>query len=75
VSAPAGPGRALLRVDTDACCRSGACSLVAPDLFDQGDDGKVVLRTAHPPADLLDAAEEAADYCPVSAIRLETPPE
>ncbi|MER7623053.1 ferredoxin [Streptomyces sp. NPDC126503] len=75
MTAGTGPGRVLLRVDTGACCRSGACSLVAPDLFDQGDDGKVVLRTPHPPDDLLEAAEEAADYCPVSAIQLETLPE
>ncbi|MFE3610071.1 ferredoxin [Streptomyces goshikiensis] len=74
MSAAAEPVR-LLRVDHAACCRSGACSLVAPDLFDQGDDGKVLLKTARPPAHLWEAAEEAADYCPVSAIELETLPE
>ncbi|GAB2783780.1 hypothetical protein GCM10027073_15670 [Streptomyces chlorus] len=64
----------LLRVDHAACCRSGACSLVAPDLFDQGEDGKVLLKNPRPPGHLLAAAEEAADYCPVSAIELEAPP-
>ncbi|WP_329026560.1 ferredoxin [Streptomyces sp. NBC_00690] len=73
MSAPADSEPLLLRVDHAACCRSGACSLVAPDLFDQGDDGKVVLKNPRPPAHLREAAEEAADYCPVSAIRVDPP--
>ncbi|CAM5318098.1 ferredoxin [Streptomyces hirsutus] len=35
----------------------------------------MLLKTPHPPADLIEAAEEAADYCPVSAIQLEILPE
>ncbi|MEU8242620.1 ferredoxin [Actinoplanes missouriensis] len=65
---------ARLVVDRAVCCRSGACSLVAPDVFDQGDDGKVLLKDATPPPHLRAAAEEAVDYCPVSAIRLEPIP-
>ncbi|MEU5397672.1 ferredoxin [Streptomyces sp. NPDC005963] len=73
MSASEGPEPLLLQVDHASCYRSGACSLVAPDLFDQGDDGKVVLKNARPPAHLREAAEEAADYCPGSAIHLDPP--
>jgi ferredoxin len=56
-------------VDTDKCCGAGQCVLVAPDVFDQGeDDGIVVLLDADPGADLQPAVREAAQVCPASAI-------
>jgi ferredoxin len=58
-------------VDRDKCCGAGTCVLVAPDVFDQGeDDGIVILLNPEPPADLEAAAREAASVCPAAAIQL-----
>ncbi len=58
-------------VDKDKCCGAGSCVLVAPDVFDQGeDDGIVVLLEPQPPAGLHAAVREAASVCPAAAITL-----
>ena len=41
--------------DRSACIGSGMCVLTAPDVFDQDDEGLVVLLTAEP----ADAAAQA----------------
>ncbi len=55
-------------VNTDACVGAGQCALTAPEVFDQDDDGIVVLLTT----DIGDgvAAREAAGLCPARAIRV-----
>lgn len=58
-------------VDQDKCCGAGTCALLAPDVFDQGeDDGIVVLLDPAPPADRQAAVREAASVCPAGAIVL-----
>jgi ferredoxin len=60
-----------VEVDPDKCCGAGTCVLVAPDVFDQGeDDGIVILLDAQPSADLHAAVREAASVCPAAAIML-----
>jgi ferredoxin len=60
-----------VEVDTDKCCGAGTCVLVAPDVFDQGDDdGIVILLDATPAPELHAAVREAASVCPAAAIRL-----
>jgi ferredoxin len=60
-----------VEVDTDKCCGAGTCVLVAPDVFDQGeDDGIVILLDPTPRTDLHDAVREAASVCPAAAIML-----
>lgn len=44
--------------------------MTAPDVFDQDDDGIVVLRTDNPGPDNAEAAREAVDSCPSGALRL-----
>jgi ferredoxin len=57
-------------VDTDRCCGSGNCVLIAPDVFDQTEDeGIVVLREPEPIAGLQPGVREAARVCPTEAIR------
>jgi ferredoxin len=59
-------------VDTDKCCASGNCVVLAPDVFDQRDsDGVVVLLTDTPPEDARGAVREAADVCPAACILLD----
>ncbi|MET8981838.1 ferredoxin [Streptomyces sp. NPDC004539] len=58
-----------ISVDRSACCGAGNCVLLAPDVFDQGeDDGVVVLLAAAPAPEHEAAAREAAAVCPTSAI-------
>ena len=58
-------------VDVERCCGAGQCALLAPRVFDQQDDGIVVLLDPAPPPELHAAVREAACVCPGSAIRVE----
>ena len=51
---------------TEGCIGCGACTAVAPDVFDLGDDGLAIVV-----GDDADAAKEAAESCPVEAIEVE----
>ncbi|MFC8080944.1 ferredoxin [Streptomyces sp. NPDC057307] len=54
--------------DRDLCIGAGQCVLAAPEIFDQDDDGLVVVVDSTPPESRLDAADEAALMCPARAI-------
>ena len=57
-------------VDTDRCCGSGNCVLIAPEVFDQTEDeGIVVLREPEPVDRLQPSVREAARVCPTESIR------
>jgi ferredoxin len=59
-------------VDLDACAAHGDCVVVAPEIFDLGEDDEVVtLLQAEPPDDLRSKAQAAVDACPMAAIRIE----
>lgn len=58
-------------VDVEKCCGAGQCVMLAPKVFDQRDDGVVVLLDEAPPKELHSAVREAAAVCPASAIRVE----
>jgi ferredoxin len=60
-----------IHVDVDKCIGAGHCVLRAPRIFDQREDGMVILVDATPPQDLHDAARKAADLCPAQAITIE----
>jgi ferredoxin len=55
-------------VDQDACISSGLCVLAVPAVFDQDENGVVVLLDPWPPIELRDAVLEAASVCPSQAI-------
>ncbi len=57
-------------VKRDACVGAGQCALVAPDVFDQDDDGLVLLLQTNPEGPDLDAATKAVRLCPARAISL-----
>ena len=59
-----------IHADTDLCAGSGQCALAAPDVFDQDDDGIVLVLEADPPESQRAAAERAAWLCPARAIRV-----
>lgn len=57
--------------DADACACHGQCCSAAPELFEFDDDGNLVVKITEPGEELWEAAEDAADLCPVQAITLE----
>lgn len=59
-----------IEVNDPACVASGQCVLIAEDLFDQDDDGIVVLLDEHVGPERADAARRAASLCPARAITL-----
>ena len=61
-----------LAVDGKSCMGHGRCYLMAPDLLAYDDEGYVTIRdeTIDVPAELLEAAEDAAGTCPEQAITL-----
>lgn len=57
-----------IEVDADKCIASGQCVLIAGELFDQDDDGIVVVLDPEPSAHLEDVARKAASVCPARVI-------
>ena len=58
-------------VDVEKCCGAGRCVMVAPKVFDQRDDGIVLLLDEQPPPEQQKAVREAVSVCPGAALRLE----
>jgi ferredoxin len=52
------------------CIASGNCVMISDVLFDQDDDGIVVLLTDEVPAAEEEHAREAVKICPASVLRL-----
>ena len=59
-----------INVDRSACVGAGQCALVAGDLFDQDDDGLVLLLEPDPAPALYAVARRAASLCPARAITI-----
>lgn len=57
-------------VDYEKCCGAGQCVMVAPKVFDQRDDGIVIVLDAEPPEEQVAAVREAVAVCPGAALRL-----
>jgi ferredoxin len=59
-----------LTADHDDCIASGNCVMISEALFDQDDDGIVVLLAEEVPAAEEDHAREAVKTCPASVLHL-----
>jgi ferredoxin len=55
--------------DRDVCIGAGMCVMSAPEVFDQDDDGVVVVVQVEVPAEHADAAARAVASCPSGALR------
>ena len=60
-----------VRVDTDKCIGSGSCEMLAPEVFEVGEDGLVHLLDPTPGSELADRVRAAAANCPTSAISVD----
>jgi ferredoxin len=60
-----------VKIDQDLCIASGACVLACPEVFQQDDDGLVVLLREEPEPPLHDAVREAMAACPAAVIEIE----
>lgn len=59
----------IVRIE-DSCTACGMCIDTCPDVFEMGDAiAQVIVETV--PAEMEDAAQQAADECPVEAIVVE----
>jgi ferredoxin len=56
--------------DRDVCIQAGNCVMVADKLFDQDDDGIVVVLVDDIPEDEEDKAREAVKLCPSQALKI-----
>ncbi|MFB7085155.1 ferredoxin [Streptomyces sp. NPDC056296] len=54
----------------DRCVGSGQCAMLSPDVFDQDDDGLVIVLQDEPPAELREEVHRAADLCPSRSIEV-----
>lgn len=58
-------------VDWDVCQDHGQCVFSAPPIFQLDEHGRLAVLIEEPDDGLRVQAEEAADVCPVQAIRIE----
>ncbi len=56
--------------DREVCIQAGNCVMAADAVFDQDDDGIVVVLVDEIPDDEVDHAREAVRLCPSQALRL-----
>jgi ferredoxin len=57
-----------IHVQRDACVGAGQCAAVAGEVFDQDDEGLVVLLNALPDPQHHEQARLAISLCPARAI-------
>lgn len=57
-------------VDREKCSGLGICESVAPDFFEIGEDGAMVLHEEFVTEDRLDELHEACEGCPTEALSL-----
>ncbi len=58
-------------VDFDVCASTGACTQVAPDIFEVRADGYLYILQDEPGQESREAVQTAAEICPTGAITIE----
>jgi ferredoxin len=59
-----------ITADRDVCISAGNCVMAAGAIFDQDDDGIVVVLVDEVPAAEEEHAREAVKLCPSQALRI-----
>ncbi|MCW2795894.1 ferredoxin [Nocardioides sp.] len=60
-----------ITIDRDKCIGSGACVLASPEVFDQDEDGIVVVLDESPGSAEHASVLEAVRACPARVIEVE----
>ena len=60
-----------ITIDVDKCIGSGSCEMIAPGIFEVGNDGLVQLLTDSPSAEHHSAVRTAAASCPTQVIAVD----
>ena len=55
-------------VNFDVCASTGACTQIAPEVFEVRSDGYLYVLQEEPAPELHDKVRQAADMCPTAAI-------
>lgn len=58
-----------IKVNTHKCIGAGACVHAAPQVFDQDDQGVVIVLQHQPAEALRTEVQNAIDACPAAVIR------
>jgi ferredoxin len=58
-------------VDFDICASTGACTQIAPEVFEVRADGYLYILQESPEGANAGLARQAADMCPTAAITIE----
>ncbi|MFI5426604.1 ferredoxin [Aeromicrobium sp. UC242_57] len=58
----------LVTVEVEKCTACGVCVLECPEVFDQDDEGIVIVLDSTPSDDLAESLEDAAEACPSAVI-------
>ena len=59
-----------IEVDRDRCASTGGCEAAAPDVFEIGGDGALVILRPEPPQEEMATVRDAIAACPTRALRL-----
>ncbi|MBP2327269.1 ferredoxin [Kibdelosporangium banguiense] len=57
--------------NSTSCVVSSLCVYRVPEVFDQDEEGHVIVLDANPPARLHELVRRAARGCPTKSIRVE----
>ena len=57
-----------IRLDTERCTGHGRCYVLAPEVFDEDDRGRCVLKFETVPAELSESARTGVESCPEHAL-------
>jgi ferredoxin len=60
----------IARIDAGKCRGHGQCALIAPEVFELGDDDRGHVIVDLVPPEFADAARDAVLMCPEAAIDL-----
>lgn len=58
-------------VDFNICASTGACTQIAPEVFEVRSDGYLYVLIEEPGEELREKVTMAADMCPTAAITIE----
>lgn len=58
-------------VDAEVCIGCGLCVEICPEVFEMNDNNIAVVKVDSVPAETESSSREAAENCPVEAIKVE----